>query len=171
MAISILSTWAQIAASVAVLITLVYLTIQIRQNVSAFHSSSRLSLLENDREEFQHWLHSDDLLRKLARDEPLSFRDQFRFSCLWIMNFRAREYEYFQYRAGVLDEAAYRSYQMIIPMMLGKERYQRWWRKVGRNGFDAEFVSMVDDLMQRAPKSSFITDMGSWEEEEFAALD
>jgi hypothetical protein len=30
----------------------------------------------------------------------------FRFNMMWIMNMRNREHEFFQYRAGVLDEDA-----------------------------------------------------------------
>ncbi|MDH3421003.1 MAG: hypothetical protein OEM78_16155 [Gammaproteobacteria bacterium] len=113
--------WAQVAASVEVLATLIYLSIQIKQNVAMLHSESRRALVENDRAALLTFLENRDLMEALKGDE-LSYQDQFRLSLMWLLDMRNREYEYLQYKAGVFDEAAWKSYQETIYLSFGRPR-------------------------------------------------
>ena len=161
----LLSSWAQIAASIAVLVTLVYLSIEIKQTKALLHSESRQTLLENDRERILAFISHADLMEKLTQEDELSYQDQWRYSCLWILDMRNREHEYFQYRAGVLDKSAWLAYREIILLSMGTERDRYWWKKRGRNIFDPEFVEMVDALIKEAPYNSLRKDLGSWQNE------
>ena len=164
MDITILSTWAQVAASVAVLATLVYLSIQIKQNVAMLQSESRRTLVENDRAAMLAFLENRDLMEALHNGDELSYQDQFRFSLMWLLDMRNREYEYFQYQAGVLDEAAWRSYQETIHLSFGRPRYRKWWEKVGRSATSPEFSKMVDGLIAGRPENSILEDLGTWDD-------
>ncbi len=61
---------------------------------------------------------------------------------------RSREYQWFQFQNGVLDETAWRTYQYVIPLSLGTTRTRKWWKDVGHTGFDPEFVEIVDGLLE-----------------------
>lgn len=45
-----------------------------------------------------------------------------------IAEMRSREHEYFQYKAGLLDEDVWLSYREILSVTLGDERGRRWWK-------------------------------------------
>jgi hypothetical protein len=153
----------EIAGALAVIATLGYVAIQIRQNTAALNSSSRQALVDNDRYSLIAALENADLLEKLGREEPLSPQDQIRYTSIWVLDLRNRELEYFQYKAGALDEAAWTSYQQTLHYTFGTERDRLWWAKVGRESFDRDFVAMVDEFIADAPLNNLIRDMSSWQ--------
>jgi len=154
---------AQIIGVVVVVVTLGYLAIQVRQGKELLRSQSRQALLDNDRAVLFKYLEHIDVLQKVSRPEKLSFVDQYRFAILWGCNMRNREFEWFQYRNGVLDEASWRSYQGIIRFTLGTERHRAWWNGV-KSALDPGFVQMVDELIRAEPANSLMDQvMGQWE--------
>jgi hypothetical protein len=60
---------------------------------------------------------------------------------------RQREWEWFQYKDGV------------IALHLGIERTRRWWRTVGRVGFNAAFVVDVDALLAKHPITTYFEEI------------
>ena len=154
----------EILGAVAVVATLGYVAVQIRQNTAMLNSTARQSLVDNDRHSIAAVLEHPDLFEKLGKAEELSAQDQIRYSAIWILDLRNREFEFFQYKAGILDEAAWRSYQETLHYSFGTERDRRWWEKMGRESFDAEFVTMVDEFIREAPLNTFLQDMSNWED-------
>ena len=156
----------EIIGALVVVATLGYVAVQIRQNTAMLNSSARQSLVDNDRQSILAILDHTDLLEKLGKGEKLSAQDQSRYSLIWIMDLRNREFEFFQYKAGILDEAAWQSYQQTLHYSLGTERDRRWWDKVGRESFDTDFVKMVDKFIRGAPLNNLIQDMSNWEDDD-----
>ena len=154
----------EILGAVAVVVTLGYVAIQIRQNTATLNSTARQSLVDNDRHSLLAVLEHPDLIEKLGKGEELSSSDQIRYTAIWILDLRNREIEFLQYKAGVLDEAAWRSYQQTLHYSLGTDRDRRWWDKVGRESFDPDFVRMVDDFIREAPLNNLMLDMSSWDD-------
>lgn len=76
---------------------------------------------------------------------------------------RNREHEYFQYKAGVLDEEAWKSYREVLRVSLGFERGRKWWQSVARDTFAPDFVKMVDEFIERSPEVNYIEALGTWE--------
>ena len=99
-----IALWAQVVASVAVLATLVYLSIQTRQTNLMMQAETRQNLLENDVRSLLDFKDATGVMQKLWNDEKLTYEEQFRFSITWLVDMRNREFEYFQYKAGILDE-------------------------------------------------------------------
>lgn len=154
---------AEIIGVILVVASLVYVARQVNQNSELLKSSSRQALLANDHSTANAAIDNSDLFELAMKPEKLSFRDQFRFSMIWIMDMRNREHEYFQYRAGVLDEKAWESYRQAMRFSGSNARVRRWWKVIGRNAFDPDFVRMVDELHAGLPEDDLIRLFGSWE--------
>ena len=158
-----IGTISEIVGAVAVVVTLAYLAIQIRQQNSMLQSTSRQALVENDRASIATALEHIELVTKLGNEEELTANEQAQISLLWIMDLRNREFEYFQYKAGSLDDAAWQSYYETLHYTFGTERMRRWWEIVGRESFDSEFTQLVDDFIKDSPTNNSIRDMSSWD--------
>jgi len=161
-----LNEWASIAeivASIAVVGTLVYVARQLHQNTELLKSVSRQALVTNDHAAAQVWIEHSDLFDAVISSDALSKRDQFRFSMLWIMDMRNREHEYFQYKAGVLDEPAWKSYREAIRVSGSNERVRTWWNAIGKHVFDQGFVQMVDELHAGSLTDNLFARLGDWE--------
>jgi hypothetical protein len=47
----------------------------------------------------------------------------------------------------------------VIALHLGIERTRRWWRTVGRVGFNAAFVADVDALLAKHPITTYFEEI------------
>lgn len=143
---------AEIIGVVIVVVTLLYLAVQVRQGANLLRSESRQALLNNTREHLKGYLDNADLFDRLDGEETLSKTDQLRFSALWITNMRLREHEWFQYRDGILDEETWRSYREIIRLTLSSKKHRTWWAEM-KGVFDPSFVKIVDEFIAEIPES------------------
>jgi hypothetical protein len=159
-----LASWAQVVASIAVLATLVYLSIQTKQTNIMMQAETRQNLLENDVRSLLDFKDASGLMQKLRRSEQLTYEDQFRFSITWLVDMRNREFEYFQYKAGILDEETWQSYRTVILFSLGTKRYRKWWETIGRPAYSPGFAKMVDDLIEDAPENRLLESLGTWDD-------
>ncbi len=154
---------AQIIGPVVVIVSLVYVALQLRQNTEMLKSQSRQALLENDHRNVLTGIEYAEVFEALAKPEPLSFVNQYRFNMIWVMNMRNREHEYLQYKAGVLDEAAWLSYREIIGISFDSERRRKWWTSVGNQFFNPEFRQMVNEIIRDIPMNDTFTRFGTWD--------
>lgn len=145
-----LSAISEILSSAAILVTLVYLAIQTQQNSEAVRAGTRQAMLDADQEYLLTFIEHPDLL--LLRNKPeLTDEEKVQLSAAWITFIRIRENNWFQFRNGVLDAPTWESYRGSIVTSLMGSRGRTWWQNFGRNGFDAEFAAMVDELLANAP--------------------
>ena len=155
---------AEITGVIIVVVTLLYLSVQVRQGAHLMRSESRQALLTSQRDVTLAYLENNDVFDKMAGQEKLSSADQRRFSCLWIINMRNREHEWFQYQDGILDEATWLSYREILRATLSSKRHRAWWSKA-KSVFDSDFVEMVDLFINKTPESDIWEEfMGAWEQ-------
>lgn len=154
---------AEILGVIIVIVTLLYLSVQVRQGAVLLRSESRQALINNDRDVLLAYLDNIDLFEKMAGPDKLSHSEQWRFSVLWIINMRNREHEWLQYNDGILDEVTWLSYLGILHFTLGSERRRAWWN-VAKNAFNPEFVKMVDQFVGDPPQSDLMDEyFGAWE--------
>jgi len=79
---------------------------------------------------------------------------------LWLLaSMRIREFEWSQYRHGIVDEATYAAHQQIIPIVLGTPRSRAWWRVRGKQAFNPDFVRFADAMIEQVPPTDW-WDMG-----------
>jgi hypothetical protein len=134
-------------------------------NITAVHESdSRKAILSNDQTSLLVALDHHDIFKKMGEAEVFSHADQYRLSFIFAIDIRNREFEYFQYQSGSLDENTWQSYKYLILMNHATERGRIWWDKVGREIVNIEFAKMVDEMLAENPENGTWEALGNWDQ-------
>lgn len=157
-----LNDWLTLIANLAVVGGIVFLAVEIQQNNELLRSESRQALISNDLTSLTENVAYADLFVKLASDEELSAKEQMQLSFIFTIDLRNREFEYFQYVNGLLDEETWLSYRQVILINHSSERGRAWWDKVGRRIVDPEFGRLVDALLENAEPDDTYKRMSTW---------
>jgi hypothetical protein len=139
-----ISATAEIVSSAAILVTLIYLTIETEQNTDAMLAISRQDLLSADLQWLENSMAYPEVL--LDPDEAsLSVADRSRATSLMISFLRIREFAWFQYQNGVLDEESWQSYTRPIFSVFDSDLSE-----IVLNTYrgDPEFVAYVRNMLR-----------------------
>lgn len=143
-----ISAIAEIISSVAIVLTLVYLTIETRQNTEALHASSREVTLMMD-VQFLLTSMENPTVALLGNKEELSELEANQLATGLSAFLRIREYSYIQYEAGILDEATLASYNNATPLVLGSEFARNYWASISQR-LHPGFVSYTNQLLEES---------------------
>ena len=154
MSLSDLADLGELLGGVAVVASLVYLAVQIRQNTRTVRASTLHQNTDLWSSLFLR-LAEPDLARAYVAGmagqsdmKPLQYT-QFFFICRSM--FLAFENQYYQMRHGVLDSEAYASYERSIStQLLAFQGFRLWW-EMNRPVFSPEFVDHVDAMIAAVP--------------------
>jgi len=149
-----IAIWVEIFASIAVLVTLIFLNVQIKQTNALMRSESRQAQVVIDQAHISKFIEHPELAAAFGNDDSIDHDDKSRLWFWMVLSLRAREHEWFQYKHGALDNESWESYKRVIPFTLGTARARRYW-SVTRRFFDPGFVELVDDLMKDQPETDF----------------
>jgi len=152
----------EIIGVLAVVLTLVYLAVQVRQNNELLRSESRQALVSNDVVSLTSNLGHADVINKYVSGGELSSEDQLRLSFMFAIDLRNREFEYFQYTNGLLDEESWLTYRNVILINHSTELGRKWWGEIGREFVDPEFARQVDELLVNAEPINIYERMATW---------
>jgi len=147
-----LSAMSEILGSVAIVITLIYLSIQTRQSANATMAQTRQDVLSADQHLLMQFVQDPEL--ELIRYKPeLSDQEKARLGWVFVTFVRIRENNWLQFRNGVLDRETWESYRSSIVAMFGNPRGKAWWQNyaVSPGLFDPDFASEVNSLLVNAP--------------------
>ena len=147
-----LSVVSEILGSLAIVITLIYLAIQTRQNADATLANTRQELLAADQQLLLQFIQDSEL--ELIRYKPeLTEREKARLGWVFVTFTRMRENNWLQYQNGVLDKETWESYRGSIVAMFGNLRGKTWWQNyvVDFGLADPRFASEVSELLASAP--------------------
>jgi hypothetical protein len=146
---------ASIISSVAVLVSLIYLALQIRQGAL----NQRAQMDRGRSQQVSEWLQfiagpeiAPLIVRGHACDPDLSAIERQRY--LWSMYplFLHFEDSYFQHRAGMLGSGQYTSILGHLRSQCMTPGFRDIWRHI-RPRFPADFVAFVDGVMDDVPAS------------------
>ena len=126
-----ISAVGEIIGAVAVLVTLIYLAIQIRKNTRAVEQESHRTLLQHQHAIWSLLLNNkelNDVVRRgendpddLSEDEWSDFvKYMFMYMNIWDATFQ-------NFRSGNMDEAVYRSWDSGLRLVSRKVAYKRFW--------------------------------------------
>jgi len=163
-----LGNWAALAeiiSAIAVVVTLVYLAIQIKHskesldaNTKAIRGQAISDITRNVHDQMHMFIQGHDVVatfQRFATDDSLNPTDAFLLDSVLSAVFVARQNEFFQWKQGLLDEDVFRSLHHVILTILGSPNGQHWWENEGRRMFTAEFIGLVDDLCKENSTESF----------------
>jgi hypothetical protein len=163
MTLSDLGSIANLLSAAAVLATLIYLSRQVKQGNMLARAQARQRMVEQANQELYVWMNDPPLRESFAKPAPLTREEQGKVHYFLLCARRAREWEWFQFRDGVVKEDVYRAYHEVIALHLGVPRTRHWWSTVGRIGFNPEFVVEVDAFLADKPFLTYFEDILSFD--------
>jgi hypothetical protein len=155
MTLNDISSVANLLAAIGVLITLIYLSRQVRQGNMLARYQARQRMVEQAQAELYRWADSPRLRESFVTAGPLSAAEQEEMHYFLLAAMRQREWEWFQFKDGVIKKPVYETYHEVIALHLGVPRTRRWWQTVGRIGFNAGFVAEVDTFLAKRPTTNY----------------
>ena len=143
-------TWEQVASiasivsSVAVLATLIYLAVQTKQTSSALLAASRQGTMAADVEMLSASYSSLDIFSLVLKDSSeLTDSESYAVGCWCAAFVRIREFAWFQYKAGIMDESTWQSYVSPAKRILSHANFRLWWDRFSEE-VDPEFRAYMD---------------------------
>jgi hypothetical protein len=159
MSISDFGSIGEILSAIAVVATLVYLSRQLKHGRMLARAQHRQRMVEQANEELYKWMSDPNLRESFCKATELSREEQGKLHYFLLAAMRQREWEWFQYRDGVIDKDLYQAYRAVIGLHLGVPRTRRWWSTVGRIGFNGDFVQEVDAFVEGRPPITYYEDI------------
>ena len=145
---------AEIIGVIVIVVTLIYLSLQVRQGAELLRSESRQAQVTNDLDGVYKFVDHPELGRLFSGTETPSFVVKTRLQFWIVGQMRAREHEWLQYQSGALDETTWLSYRGVIYFLLGTERARVLW-DLCSPFFNTDFVEMADEMIQDVPYIDF----------------
>ena len=159
------AAFAEIISAIAVVVTLIYLAIQIKHskesldaNTKAIRGQAISDVTRNVHDQMHMLIQGHDVaaaFRRFATEEKLNPTDAFLLDSVLSAVFVARQNEYFQWKQSLLDDDVFSSLHHVILTCLGSPNGQHWWDNEGRRMFTPDFVAFVDDLCGENSAESF----------------
>ena len=147
-----LQATAEILGTFAIIVTLVILTMEVRQNTAALQASARDSAADSDMTLLLKLVEDPSLV--LSRvDESMSDEERVKQSAYLFAQLNLRQRDWRNYQAGILDETTWRSHQAGLVLTLSAPQTRKWWDSLS-SIYPDDFQTYVDGLLQTAPVSS-----------------
>jgi hypothetical protein len=144
------STWVEIVATIGVILSLLFVGYEIRQNTAVARGQARHELAALN----QEWLLTLGQDAEYAAlweswlprsDVTLTEEQEGRAWYVMTMHLRRLENVYFQYREGLVDESALQSYGFAAVGIFSTSAFRVYWiDEDARAGFDPEFVAFLE---------------------------
>jgi len=145
---------AEIVGVIAVVITLIYLSVQVRQGTQILWSESRQAQVAYDQGGVYKFVEYPELGRLFSQAETPTEEEKTKLLFWMIGQMRAREHEWLQYRTGALDEETWISYRDVIFFLLGTKRARDLWGLCSPY-FNQDFVATVSEMINGVPEIDF----------------
>jgi len=155
------SAIAEITSSVAVVITLVYLLLELQQNTDALEASTRQAALDNSMQTLQVGIDYPELWLSRTK-ETLTETERVRLSAYLLQTVRRGQVAWQQYQAGALDEAGWEDVQRAMVGNLTATQPMKWWNYY-RDVFPDDFRAIVDDSLKDQPIDHDNSDVQAFE--------
>ena len=149
MTLSDLGSLGEFLGAIAVVFSLIYLALQVRQNTNAMRASTYLGLTDGWQNFLMGLEERDFELMSKAIQEPSSVTETELLRIYYRVRVTLRRYEndYFQYRSGNFDPAAWEGYWRSIQQdTLANPLIVAMW-KLQRTHFDENFSRVMDQAV------------------------
>ena len=144
------ATWSQIISSIAVLITLIFLIVQLKQNTNAIKANTRHTIITNDLQGISDGIEHPAIERSMYKHE-LTEDEKIQLEWWLIGLCRTREHQWFQFRDGSLDRRTWEANLSALGRNLSFARTRGWWNLVSKQYFDHGFADSVNRYLAGFP--------------------
>ena len=151
MDITTLAAWGEFLGGIGVIVSLIYLASQIRQNskllrASAASATSQITLSSSD------FLRDPDLSRiwwdGCADRESLSEAERRIFDPLISTQLQGLQHYFRFFREGIISIDTWEDFKRPNLRFVGTPGVQQWWREWGHGTFRGDFKDFVDALIR-----------------------
>ena len=155
--------WASIAeiiSSFAILVTIVFLVIEARQNNDSLDQNTRAILSTGNQNAMQaelEWLYKYLDYPELSTvslpefDDGLSRGEKIKRIVMAAAMFRMRENSWFQYKIGAIDQETWDAFMFSFQVVLKTDKYAEWlWNNLGSQ-LNPDFKNIVNNFMENQP--------------------
>lgn len=140
---------AEIIGVLLVIVTLVFLTLQIRQNTKALRSTTIQAVLNSEMEFGKILIEHAATWDKILEAEPLTEGEEHRRAIMLFNVFMIdSESRYKQYETGFLDPQAWEARLRTLPKVVALPIYGEWRASIGGLSHSRDFLEMLDELAQ-----------------------
>ena len=148
MSLQDLTNFAEIAASVGVIVSLIFVGYQMRQNTSQLQRNEHNSTMAQWSTIRMAWVENRDVAEiwrgGLSGERELDVTDQFRLESLLTEQLWAAYHVWERTKRGILTEGTFQEAVVpLIPVWLSTPRGAPWWSTAKRN-YPPPFVADVD---------------------------
>ena len=157
----VLGNLGEFVGAIAVLVTLGYLTVQIRQNTQAlrFQSGRESARLHTDIALALMRPEVGEVLARAARGEAIAeaehnYVDQFVYA--WMS---ALHQDFLEYRAGFQTDDWWQVRESTVAQILSFELARATFRNFGRDYWSPEFFDVVNSIIERTPAFNYYDKM------------
>jgi hypothetical protein len=155
MSLADLASFGSLVGGLAVLVSLIYLSLQVRQNTRHMRAQIQqgramrawefnMRLADGSAHIGRIWLNGQRASLDMTGEEEMGFLGLCRATLV------AYEDSFRQHRAGLMDDSTYRGTELIFANRLATPGIRAGW-KVWRETFDQEFRDRVDSLLRATP--------------------
>jgi len=136
-----------------VVVSLVYLATQIRQNTAAIRAGTAQQVTNRAGEVAQSIALSSSMSelrhRGLKDPDSLSAEEARQFAGLMLAIFRAYENAAYQFQRGFLDPGEWSGLENNLTSTVRQPGFRSWWTKTGHRGFSPDFQTLVNEIVSR----------------------
>ena len=154
----------EVIGAIAVVVTLIYLAAQIKQNTHALKSSTFQdisSTLAKNGEVIATTPGLPELFLKAEKGlSALSPEEQVKFSAFCLMTHRRIESIYVQESLGALDPILSSGFKRSILSAYGNQGYREWWERSAYS-FSDEFADWINTEIEKGVRSPTNLSMGA----------
>jgi hypothetical protein len=150
MTLSELGALGEFVGGIAVLVTLIYLAVQIRQSRKLTETSVHIALAANVAAKMQAIIPDDmvDVLdRSLSDPDDLDSRARLALDCWWGLYVNNRQSEFREHRLGLYSQRFWEGFEAMVQEDLSGAFARDWWMRSGRRRVDVDFRDYVDALL------------------------
>jgi len=150
MNISYMADISDIMGSIGIVITLIFLVLQLRENTRAIKASTRQSARDADSQAIVSAIDNPGAILAWTKQD-MTDEEAVQHTFWMTLFFRNRENDWFQYHHGVMDKDTWERYKSSITVTFLSERNRNWWNNIGTTVFNPDYVVQVNEILKRTP--------------------
>ncbi len=145
----------EIIGAIAVVVSLIYLSIQIRAGTKATKAGAFQAVIQSEMNFASIVIQNAGTWEKVVTDAPLTEGEETRKAIVLCNLFMLdSERRYHQYNAGFLETAAWEGRLRALPLVVKLSIFERWKNSLGGMAHSADFLELLDELSSDDPKPS-----------------
>ena len=141
----------EFVGSIGVIVTLIYLALQLRRSTVVMRNAAVHAIATSGRDLSSIAMSSPfvaQVMEKIASSEKLTPLEETQRNLIAQASFRAAESNYLHWKTQMISETFWNSRRESLKMLISMARPE-WWESVKRT-YEPTFVVLVDDLWREA---------------------